>query len=177
MDYAVENIEDQLIATLQANANLSGVDVRTHAGQISVQMFLDPQYVEGLIPRLPFVYLRYKGRTATMRDSVGKLWAHELQWEFYVAAQSLRQTQESQRYCYGMLRGIFDSIHGKWVNVSNLPSILTPLGGTPINLTTYPNFKSISSFLEVGGQDEKLIMQLPRISVYSTTYKVTVQTI
>ena len=173
MDYSIQDIEDQILATLDASSDLSGVPSSTHAGQINIQMFIDPKYYEGLLPRLPCIFVRYKGRTATMRDGIGKIWAHELQWEFYVCSQSLRATKESQRDCYTMLGAIFDAIAGKWCKATTVSSQLLQLNGTQI-ANAY--FREMSSFLEVGGQDEKLIIQLPVISVYSTSYKVTVQT-
>ncbi len=177
MDYKVEDIEDQIIATLEGSTELAGVDARTHAGQINIQMFLDPQYVEGLIPSLPFVYVRYKGRTTKnpTPESVGLTNRHELQFECYVAASSLRATEESQRSCYSMLRGVYDALHGAWPNaVSVVPPPQSPkLAGSQItDVLFYP----LSPLLEVGGQDEKLVIQLPRIAVYSTSYKILMRT-
>lgn len=172
MDYSLANIEDQILATLQAATGLTNVNIETHAGQISPQMFIIPEYYEGLIPRLPFIYVRYKGRTAEQRDATGKLWRHSLQWELYVGAQNLRTAKEGQRDCYTMLAAVFDALHGKWCKSTNTPSGLSTLDGTQIT-ETY--FRQLESFIEVGGQDEKLVAQVPNIAVYSTTYQAAFQ--
>lgn len=171
MNYNISDIEDQIVSTLKANSDLDGADVRTHAGDINVNLVLHPEYWEGLIPRLPFVYLRYQGRTGRMVDDIGLAWEHILQFQLYVGASSLRSKQESQRSCYSMLASIFDSIAGYWPysTAQVLPSGMQVLSGTQI---TVANFQALTPLREVGGQDEKLIIELPKIAVYSTSYDI-----
>lgn len=182
MDYNVEDIEDQVLATLQDQSALTDVEIATHAGEINIHMFTDPEHVEGLIPRAPFIYVRYRGRTnmSTTPESLGRVNRHELQWQIYVAAESLRATQESQRSCYSMLRGIYDALHGAWPNGggTNVPVgsiVLTAAKdattGNPTPIAN-PLFYAMSPLLEAGGLDEKLVIQLPHFAVYSTTYKI-----
>ncbi len=175
MDYALENLEDQMIATLQASSAMAGVNVRTHAGRVSIQMFERPEYYEGLITLLPFAFVRYNGRTAKMESSIAKVWKHELEFVLYIGAKSLRATRESQLSCYAILRAVFDALHGAWPNAQgqSLFAGATLLGGTQIAI---PNFRALTPLMEAGGRDEQLVVELPTIAVYQTHYTLAVQT-
>lgn len=173
MDYRVEDIEDQIIATLQAQANLNDVEIVSHAGEVNINLFLDPQYYEGLVKRLPFIFVRYSGREALgqgNRSSTGVINNHILEFTLYIGAKSLRSKQESQRACYGMLRETYDALVGKYPNSNqSLASTIAILNGNKITTT---NFRALSGMLESGGKDERLVIELPRIAVYQTSYKI-----
>ena len=185
MDYKVEEIEDQLVATVEQAAadsttELYGIqNIATHTGTLDPAMWAantlqgNTQYFEGLIQQLPFIWIRYNGRKMLSHDESYQEYIHDLSWTFYVAASSLRAKQEAQRSCYGMLRGIFDAIHGKWPYASTVPSILSQLTGNQI---TNPNFKAVSPIIAADGQDEKLIGQQPLIAAYQTTYTLSLST-
>ena len=171
MRYNIEDIEDQLLATLAASSDLTGVNRETHAGQIDQQMFLDPSYVGGLVHLLPFVYVQYLGRTLadSDMDSMRADQVHTVRFRFYVGAQSLRTRKESQRSAYSMLRGVYDAIHGKVPNPS--PSISGPslLSGTAITTT---GFCPMSVFAPAGGIDEQMIMLEKNVCIYQSDYSI-----
>lgn len=172
MRYNIEDIEDQLLATLAASSALSGVNRETHAGQIDQQMFLDPAYVGGLVTRLPFIYIQYIGRMTDVQRDVDSMMydqVHGLRFRFYVGAQSLRLRKESQRSAYAMLRAVYDAIHGKVPSPS--PSISGPtlLSGTA---STTTGFCPMSVFAPAGGIDEQMILLEKNICVYQTDYAV-----
>jgi len=55
MRYKIAEIEDQIIATLQNDSDVfSETLVDTFAGQISPQIFLNPEYMQGFVKLLPF---------------------------------------------------------------------------------------------------------------------------
>ena len=64
MLYNVEDIEDQIIATLKASTFLASLnaDIRTHAGELTPANFTRIELGEGVIPRVPLVYVQYQGR-------------------------------------------------------------------------------------------------------------------
>lgn len=173
MRYSVAEIEDQILATLQADtANLSGVNIDTFAGQVNAQMFFNPEYMQGFIRLLPFCFVSYQGRVGQRsdRDSSGRIYIHTLTFRIYTGAKSLRATKDSARNCYDMLAAIFDDLHGK-VPASTTQCLpqLTPLNGTA---SSVPEFNALSPLLETGGTDESLVVSLPGIVVYSSDFSV-----
>lgn len=170
MRYYVENIEDQLIATLVAQSGLtSGVQIKTHQGEIDKQMFFDPAYMQGMVRTLPFVYVEYAGRQTMPYDSDETYTdnIHTLRFRFFVGAQSLRSQQEGSRSAYAMLRAVYDAIHSK------LPYYQTGqtgcLSGTKITVT---GFNACSPFYASTSVDELLLINLPSIVIYATEYNV-----
>ena len=146
MRYKLEDIEQQIIDTLQGDTNLAGVNIRTHVGDIKLSTFLDPQSLEGFIHLLPFIFVQYQGRIYTMSDTKRETYVHELTFRFYVGAKSLRVLREAQASAYSMLRSVFDDIHGHWIASAalSLAPNLSMLGGklitgatntTPITVT------------------------------------------
>lgn len=173
MRYKVSEIEDQIIATLAADTtNFSGVMVNTYAGQVSAQMFMNPEYMQGFITLLPFALVSYQGRVGEKpdRDSALQLYKHVLTFRIFVGAQSRRKTQESARSCYDLLAACFDDLHGKVLvtNPQQMPA-LTPLSGTALTST---GANPQSPLYETGGADEQLVVNLPNIVVYRTDYSV-----
>lgn len=171
MRYKVEEIEDQILATLAADSVFTSVNRETHAGEVDQQMFLDPAYVGGLLTRLPFVYLQYMGRMTPTEDmsSMRTSQVHTVRFRFYVGAQSLRSRKEGQRAAYALLRGVYDAINGKVPNPSPSISGPTVLSGTAITTT---GFTPMSVFEPAGGIDEMLILLEKNICVYQTDYSI-----
>lgn len=172
MRYKISEIEDQIIATLQADTtNFSTVNVNTYAGQVSPEMFFDPEYMQGFVQILPFTLVSYQGRTtdtAKDRDSSGKTRIHTLTFRIYTGAQPLRKTQEASRSAYDLLAATYDDLHGKVpvTNPQQLPGF-TPLSGTAL---TSSGATVLGALFTTGGQDESIIVLLPSIVVYQSDY-------
>ncbi len=176
MRYKVQDIEDQIVATLRADTtNFANVTVDTFAGQVSPQMFFNPEYMQGFIRSLPFCLVSYQGRTGTKpdRDSSGKTYIHTLKFRLYTGAQSSRASQESQRASYDMLAAIFDDLHGKVPANSGTQKLpgYTPLSGIAI---TTSEFTPMGPLYESGGEDETIIVNLPGIVVFQSDYSIRV---
>lgn len=170
MRYHVADIEDQIIATLQADSGLSGVNVATHAGQINAQTFLSPDGINEFIANLPFIYVQYQGRIWITSDAPRQTFVHEIRFRLYAGAQGLRDKQEAQRGVYSFLESIYDDLHGRVPKCTpQLLPVLPVLGGTAI---TVSGFNIQRPMMEVEGLDERLIVNLPGIVVYSTDYSV-----
>jgi phage gp37-like protein len=173
MRYKVAEIEDQIKATLVADTtNFSSTLVDTFAGQVNAQMFFDPEMMQGFVKLLPFCLISYQGRTSdkNSRDSSGKTYIHTLTFRLFVGAQSLRATQDAVRGCYDMLAAVFDDLHGKVPVTSplQLPGF-TPLSGTALTST---EVNVLGPLLETGGQDERLIVNLPGIVVFASDFSI-----
>lgn len=174
MRYKISEIEDQIIATLRADTtNFTGVMTDTFAGQVSAQMFMNPEYMEGFVKLLPFCLVSYQGRTANKaidRDSSGKTYIHTLTFRLFVGAKSLRSTQESARAAYTLLAAVFDDLHAKvpYCSPQQLAGY-TALSGTVVSSS---EFNPLSAIFEAGGTDEALVVNLPGIVVYRTDYSI-----
>lgn len=173
MRYHIEDIEDQLVATLKAQIGLNiGVTIRTHMGEVDRQMFLDPAYLQGMVVMLPFVFVEYAGRVTQGYDSDSTYTQniHTLKFRFFVGASTLRTAKEGSRNAYAMLRSVYDAIHGKlpWYTGS-APTVATDLIGLKIGVT---EFYPCSPFMPAGGQDELLMVNQPKICIYATEYTV-----
>jgi len=174
MRYHIEDIEDQLVSTLLHQPGLSvGVTVRTHVGEVVRQLFTEPAYMQGLVKRLPFVFVEYAGRT-TMgydSDSTYTQGIHTLRFRFFVGAQTLRSTKEGSRNAYSMLRSIYDAVHGKLPFHTGTTPGTDDLSGI---LITVSEFNPLSPFMPAGAQDEVLLWNggVPAICVYATEYSI-----
>ncbi len=169
MRYSVAEIEDQLITTLRTALG-TGVQVKTHAGDVSFRTFQDPTLLEGFIHQAPFVYVQYQGKEMTDRDTNFLVAWHRIRFRFYVGAQSLRTGQDRQRAAYDILATLYDTIHGRWPTPSTIIEASLPrLSGDP---TTQGEFNPKTPLVEAGGRDEALIVNLPQIAVYQTDYTV-----
>lgn len=173
MRYKVSEIEDQIIATLQADtSNFSTVNVRTFAGQISPQMFFDPALMQGAIALLPFSLVSYQGRTNSKdnkRDSSGKTRIHKLRFRIYNGAQSLRASKEAARNAYDMIAACFDDLQSKVPVTSpqQLPGF-TALSGTALTAGAVV----LTPLISVEGNDETLVINLPGIVVYQSDFEI-----
>lgn len=168
MNYHTEDIEGQLIATLEANTDLSDVKmIDTHAGEITEQTFRVPEMAE-TIPRPPFIFVQYQGRRSELKDSRGSVWLHYLTWRLFIGATSLKDKRSPQLTAYAMLRAVYDSLHGKVCkSTPQTLATLTTLNGTAITTT---NFNQHQPFFEVRGDDERLLVNMPAIVVYSSDW-------
>jgi hypothetical protein len=177
MRYKTEEIEDQLVATLQADkTGFDQVTVRTHAGEVNVRTFLDASALEGFVSILPFALIQYQGRRSLSdyRDSPAIGYVYELTFRIYIGAKSLRAKQEAQRSAYEMLRAVWDDISGHVIKSSpqTLGSYANVLDGDAV---TSSGFNPQSPFYQLGGADEKLIVNLPQIVVYQSDWVVNLQ--
>ena len=171
MIYKIADIEDQIIATLQADTgNFSGVRVDTYAGQVSAQMFQNPEFMQGMIQILPFCLISYQGRTSQkmLEDSSGKTHIHTLRFRLYIGAKSTRSTKEAVRGCYPIMSASFEAIH------SHCPATQAPqefsgvydtLSGTPLAAGNH-----IFSVIESEPNSEELIVNIPGIVCYRSDY-------
>ena len=172
MQYIIGDMIKQMTDTLKADAVFSGMTVRRHAGEVNIMLFRDPAYWRDMLAIAPFVLVKYQGRMATQQDSVGKIWMHELTFSAYVATKSmaLKSGVESSEAAEIMLARIFDLWHGKmFLSNRTWASNIPILSGTQI---TTSDFNQQRALMESGGQDERLIMTLPEITLYETKYNV-----
>ena len=173
MRYKISEIEDQIIATLQADTtNFSEVRVLPFAGQVNPQMFFNPEYMEGAVQLLPFTLVSYQGRTNVKdkRSSDGKTRLHKLRFRLYNGALSGRETKEAVRSCYNMMAACFDDLQSK-VPVTSPQQLAcyTALSGTALTSTGSTILGPLTS---VEGDDEVLVVNLPEIVVYASDYTV-----
>lgn len=174
MRYFVEEIEDQLIATINAAPGVvSKVQVEVNT-EVRPAMFTTPGYIDNLIPRCPFVFIEYRGKSTDKgdSDSAGQVYTHTLRFRFYCGAQSLKSKKDAQRQTWGaysLLRLVYDQIHGKQPLPAGLASVIPGLSGDD---STATGFNPQSPFLEAGGSDEGLLVNLPTLVVYATDYTV-----
>lgn len=191
MRYNVEDIENQILATLigggeefvvdisQADVGvlgktggLTGVLIKTHYGEITDATFLRPSLDEGFLKMLPFIMVQYQGRRVVVKDAPHQQYTHELRWRLFVGAKSLRLRREGQLTAYAILRAIYDLLHGKVCN-SNQPwaETFAQLDG---DIISDPQFLEMTPLIEPEGQDEKIMVNLPGIVVYKTDLIMTV---
>jgi hypothetical protein len=95
---------------------------------------------------------------------------HQLEFGLYVGTKSLKNKDEATEEAEVYLAKIFDLLHGRMYNsqqtfADNIPR----LSGIQITTT---GFNQIQPLFEAGGQDERLIMALPEITLYETRYTV-----
>lgn len=174
MRYATKDLMNQMIVTLQADSVFSGVTVKRHAGEVNPLLFTNPVYWRGVISKIPFVFVKYQGRTAKVENSTRLLYSHLVDFCVYVATKSmaLESGVESCEEAETYLARIFDLWHGKVFNSQNTwAANFVPLAGTQITTAEFREFTPLS---ESGGTDEKLLWTMPEITVYETHYNVKV---
>jgi hypothetical protein len=172
MRYDVAELEDQQIATLQADAFFSETLIRTHAGEITPRTFLDPRLLEGFVHLLPFVFVQHQGFRASRdkRDSMGRTYWHEVFFRYFIGAKSLREKIEAQRDAYTMLAHVYDDLHGLWPNGTyDLFPDAVKLSGAP---ASHPEFRPMTPLLLREGEHARLIVNMPEIVVYQMDYAV-----
>ena len=174
MRYFVEDIEDQLIATLKAAPGVTDavqIDVNT---EVRPALFTQQSYIDNVLPKPPFIFIEYRGKSTDdkSRDTAGQVYEHTLRFRFYIGGQSLRSKKDIQRQNWGayqLLRLVYDNIHGKQPLPETLSSVIPNLSGVD---STATEFNCLSPFLEAGGTDETILVNLPSILVYATDYTV-----
>lgn len=170
MNYVTSDLMNQMLDTLRANDLFKGVTVARHSGEVNILMFTNPAYHEGLIKKLPFVLLKYAGREAIKRDSPLNLWEHDITFTAYVGAKSLKLKDDATEECETYLAKIFDLWNTKYFySQQSWATGAGILSGTQITTT---GFRQLSPLMEAGGQDETVIVTLPEITLYQTSYKV-----
>lgn len=185
MAYELEKIAKQLQATIQANTlvTTNKVYVDFHVGEITRQTFETPEMMEGLIHRAPFIFIQYQGKRGNPeRDATGSYYIHEIVWRFFAGAPTAERATSTQVLnAFPMLRSIYSAIHGKVplmdpaVQSQKLPGSPTLTASTdlPDGIDTV-GFNPTSPFLEIGGQDERLVANVRGIIVYQTDYSIKV---
>ena len=172
MQYVIGDMINQMTATLKDDSVFSGMTVRRHAGEVNIMLFRDPTYWRDMLAVAPFVLVKYQGREAVRGDGDGGIWYHTLTFSAYVATRSeaLKSGIESSEAAEILLAKMFDLWHGKMFlsNQTWAPGIPI-LSGTQITTT---GFNQQQPLFESGGQDERLIMALPEITLYETKYNV-----
>ena len=172
MDYKIEDLEDNIIAAL--TLALPSTTIRTYAGELSALFFDDPEKMQGVISELPFIFVEYNGKLPTQKSANFQLVIHRPVFRFYVGAESLRTTQEAARSAYSLLRTLFDTIHGKYFNYSGATGDAAiagnQLGGGAITQISLGGNQQQQAFTEIGGEGERTLFVLPRITVYTSDY-------
>lgn len=173
MNYDTDVLEQQFVDTLKVDALLSQAKVRSHAGEISPRLFMDPEYLDGFIPQLPCALVRYVGRVKVDGDDDAQQEEFDLYYSIFVASGSSRsKSEEARPYAYDMLAAVYDALHGHWFNSVQTLAASTPrLGGTQIADT---NFVETSPIMPAEGRDEQVVVDMPQILGYEAKYKVRV---
>jgi hypothetical protein len=175
--YRIEDIEEQILATLRADPVLSRVTIETHAGQVNAGSFF-PDPSESILQCLPFIFIQYQGRKWDTADSAKRMNIFEVRFRLYIGAQSLRDKQEQQRDAYSMLRSVYDDLHGKIP--FSAPQKLSGstsngiLSGTVINATT-TEFNPQSPLMVSTGMDELILVNLSQLVVYQADFAIRLQ--
>lgn len=158
--------------TLKADSVFADVNVKRHAGEVNILMFNNPAYWQGLISLLPFVLVKYQGRTGVnVPNTIKTLYQHEVEFKAYVATTStaLESGNEAIASAEILLARIFDLWSGRmFYSTNSFASNILVLNST--NQITTAGFKQFRPLMESGGQDEKLVMMLPEITLYETRY-------
>lgn len=173
MRYNLREIEEQIISTLQANTALNGTNIRTHAGDLNPSTFYNEQSLEGLTMLLPFIFIQYTGRRPNVHSGDWVTYSHIVKFRLYVGSQSLNDKRYAQLNCYDMLASVYDSLHGKF------PLSLQPLAeDTPVmdGDKIQTDFTALSPMRGMEGDNERLLVNLPSIAVYSTDYQIEIVT-
>ena len=177
VNYRVEDIEDQIIATLQLDDALNTVDIRTHAGEINAGTFLNEITIEEIRQSIPFILIQYQGREWMNADETRQVNRFRLKYRIYVGASSMRTKQEGQRSAYGILGAIYDDIQGS-VPYS-VPQKLEGITGVTGKILagiaiTDVDFSPMTVLRIAPGQDERIMVNMPDLVVYSTDYAIDV---
>jgi len=168
MQYVVKDLIGQLVDTLKADSVFTDVAVARHVGEVNILLFQNPAYWEGMIKKIPFVLVKYNGRIGTPVDTSKTVYYHDLEFSAYVAAKSLKSKEDATEEAEVYLARIFDLWHGRMFYAQQTWASNVPLlGGTQI---TTSGFNQQRSLVESGGQDERMIMTLPEITLYETKY-------
>ncbi len=170
MRYHLEQIEDQILATLQAEPTLARVNVCVHTGLISDELRKSEILQQECIANMPFVFLEYRGTQFVAHDEQRRLYVDEIHFRLYIGVSSLREKPESQRSAYAILRSVYDSLHGK-VPCSDPQQLGTypVLAGEPI---TTAGFSPQSALRKAPGLHESLVVNQSRFIIYATDYTI-----
>lgn len=170
MQYIISELIGQMIDTLRTDSLFKGVTVARHSGEVNIFLFNNPAYWEGLTKNIPFVLIKYQGRNAIARDTIGSQWIHELSFSVYVATASTKDKEKATEEAEVYLAKIFDLWHGRmFYSEQTFADNIPILSGKQI---TTDEFNQQRCLMEDGGQDERLIMTLPEIVLYETKYNV-----
>ena len=168
MQYVIKDLIGQLIDTLKKDALFQNVQIARHCGEVNIMMFNNPEYWGGLVKKIPFVLIKYNGRIGTPLNTVKSAFIHEVEFGAYVGTKSMKDKELAIEEAEVYLAKIFDLWHGRmfycqktWV--TEIPSL------SGVQITT-SGFNQQRSLVEAGGQDERLIMALPELTLFETKY-------
>jgi phage gp37-like protein len=116
----LKNIEDALIADVLAN--IAGIKTcATHEREF------DDMLLSALLPRVPFVLIRYGGTnpTESERKANGASGLNGREFHLTIGAESLRSIKESQRGCYDIIDDLRERYDGYNLSVSGESVTLT----------------------------------------------------
>jgi hypothetical protein len=171
MQYVIKDLIGQMIDTLQKDSAFADVNVRRHVGEVNILMFQNPAYWSGMIEKIPFVLIKYNGRSSVNQPSARKnVWLHELEFGVYVGTKSmaLDNKEEAGVEAEVLLAKIFDLWTGKmFYSTQTFASPITYMSGAQITTSGFNQFRCLE---EAGGQCERLIMSLPEVVLYETKY-------
>jgi len=169
MQYVIKDLIGQLIDTLRTDSVVKQIPtIRRHCGEVNILLFTNPTYWEGLIGKVPFIFVKYNGRTSAPMNTTKTAFLHEVEFSAYVGTKSLKDKESAIEEAEVYLAKIFDLWHGKmFYSQQSFASVIPILSGVQI---TTSGFNQQRSLLQAGGQDERLIMALPEITLYETKY-------
>jgi hypothetical protein len=168
MNYIIKDLIGQMSDTLKADALFNGVTIARHVGEVNILLFQNPAYWEGLVQKIPFVLTRYRGRTLISRSSTGEMCVYELEFDSYIGSKSLRTKDEAVEEAETYMAKIFDLWHGRmFYSQKTYADVIPILTGTQI---TTAGFNQQRSLMAAGGQDERLVIALPEITLYEIRY-------
>jgi hypothetical protein len=168
MQYVIKDLIGQLIDTLKKDSVFQSVQVARHCGEVNIMMFNNPEYWGGLVKKIPFVLIKYNGRMGTPLNTTKTAFMHEVEFGAYVGTKSMKDKESAIEEAEVYLAKIFDLWHGKmFYGTKTWPTGISSLDGVQI---TTSGFNQHRMLIESGGQDERLIMALPEITLYETKY-------
>lgn len=173
MRYDLSALEEQIIKTMQNSTGLQDISprIQTHVGDINPIFFAKPENQEGFVNQLPFIYVQYQGRTKIMSDSTKQTYNWRLRFRIYTGASSLNEKRDAQLSAYQMLSLEYDAIHGKTPKcTANAGWAIPLLDGDTIQTP----FTALSPLEAPEGENERLLVNLPKIVVYQSDYTLSV---
>ena len=171
MNYVLKDLIGQIVDTIQQDTLFKDVRVARHTGEVNPLLFTNPTYWEGLTQKIPFVLVRYISRIGST-DSSGSAWLHEIKFGIYVATVSLKSKDEAVEEAETYLAKIFDLLHGAvFYSQQSWAAGTKILSGVQI---TTSGFCQNQNLFEAQGEDEKLIMALPEITLFESRYTASV---
>jgi len=138
MRLKIEDLEDQIIATLAGGGEeftvdeslsegqdqvdlgvlgktegLEGVLIKTLTSELNILNMTQTEFNEGYIRRMPFVLINFAGLQPLQTDSPKKSYQVQVRFRLYIGCKSVRFRREAQLQAYFLQRRIFDLLNDK----------------------------------------------------------------